>query len=175
MPGSSGAEYMKRRIHMRVPPPPGRWVPALIGAFLFAAASGAMAETRFGVRAGASLDPDQFHFGGHIVTDPLIERLTFRPNLEIGVGDDITAVGLNFEFAFGIPIPKDQFSLYIGAGPALNIYRFGGPQPRNGNTDAEGGFNILFGLEHGNGLMGEFKVGAIESPEFKITIGYTFP
>lgn len=146
----------------------------LLGMLMFFAAAGAMAETRFGVRAGAGVDPDQFHFGGHLVSEPLLANLTFRPNLEIGVGSNLTGVAANFEFAYGIPLPKRDLSLYIGAGPALNVYRFGGSDVRESDTDAGGGFNVLVGLEHDKGLMGEIKVGMIDSPEFKFTVGYTF-
>ena len=145
-----------------------------LGMMLCFASGSAMAQMEFGVRAGASLDPDQFHFGGHVITEPLLENFTFRPNLEVGVGSDVTAVTVNFEFAYQIPVPKRLFSFYVGAGPALNIYRFGDSFQRSGDTDAGGGFNILFGIEHGNGLMGEFKVGTIDSPEIKFTVGYTF-
>ena len=47
-------------------------------------ASTAMAQTGFGVRAGATVDPDQFHFGAHYITDDLLDRLHFRPNLKSG-------------------------------------------------------------------------------------------
>jgi hypothetical protein len=146
----------------------------LLGMLISFAAAGAMAETRFGVRAGAGVDPDQFHFGGHLVSEPLLANLTFRPNLEIGVGSDLTGVAANFEFAYGIPLPKRDLSLYIGAGPALNVYRFGGSDGRESDTDAGGGFNVLVGLEQNKGLMAEIKVGMIDSPEFKFTVGYTF-
>ena len=134
----------------------------------------AMAQMEFGVRAGASMDPDQFHSGGHAITEPLMENFTFRPNLEIGVGNDVTAITVNFEFAYQIPFPKQQFSIYVGAGPALNIYRFGDSFPQSDDWDTGGGFNIMFGIEHRNGLMGELKVGTIDSPEVKFTVGYTF-
>ena len=145
-----------------------------VGMMIGFATGSAMAQAGFGVRAGAGMDPDQFHFGGHVISKPLLENFTFRPNLEIGIGSDITAVALNFEFAYRIPVPKRPYSIYVGAGPALNIYRFGDDFPRDRGTDAGGGFNILFGVEHRNGLMGELKVGTIDSPEVKFTVGYTF-
>lgn len=137
-------------------------------------AEGAMAQTRFGLRAGASMDPDQFHFGFHVISDPLIPNLTFRPNLEIGLGNNRTVAAANIELAFGIPIPETQFSIYAGAGPALIVTRFDDSAQQNRGTDIGGGFNFLFGLEHASGLLGEVKVGAIDSPEVKITLGYTF-
>jgi len=146
----------------------------LLGMVILFAAAGASAQVKFGLRAGASVDPDQFHFGGHMVSEPLVADLTFRPNMEIGVGSDVTGVTANLEFAYRIPIPKRQFGIYFGAGPALNIYRFGDSHRRRNDTDVGGGFNILVGLEHRKGLMGEIKVGLIDSPELKITFGYTF-
>jgi hypothetical protein len=40
------------------------------------------------------------------------------------------------------------------------------------NTDA--GFNILLGVENSRGLFFEFKIGAIDSPDFKFGVGWTF-
>jgi len=134
----------------------------------FASAS-AIAQTGFGLRAGASADPDQFHFGGHYSSEPFISNLVFRPNLEIGVGNDITTIAANFEFAYRFPIPKSELSVYAGAGPSLNVFRL-----PSDNSHTGGGFNVLFGLEHKSGLFGEVKVGAIDSPEFKFTVGFTF-
>lgn len=143
-----------------------------IAAVILFGAGSAMAQQGFGVRAGASADPGQFHFGVHYATDPLIGALHFRPNLEIGVGGEVTTVAANFEFAYRIPFPKTDLSAYVGAGPALNISRFDSQRGRD--TDAGGGFNVLLGLEHNEGLFGEIKIGALDSPEFKVTVGYTF-
>ena len=139
---------------------------ALVLAALQVSARPAQAQ-EFGVRAGASVDPDQFYFGGHFQTEPLVDNLRFRPNVEIGVGDDQTVVAFNLEFAYFFPT-KNPWHLYAGGGPALNVIS------RNDDTDAEGGFNILVGVEHTKGLFFEFKVGAIDSPEFKFGVGYTW-
>ena len=146
-------------------------VPLTIVMF-FLASGGLMAQTGVGIRAGVTADPNQFHFGMHFVTDPLFPHFTFRPNLEVGVGSHVTTIAANFEFAYGIPIPKSEFSAYLGAGPSLNIYRFS--EPRGNNTETGGGFNVLVGLEHRRGLFGELKVGALDSPNLKFTIGFTF-
>jgi hypothetical protein len=121
-----------------------------------------------GVRAGVSGDPDQFYAGVHFESQPLVDRLRFRPNLEVGVGSDVTLVALNFEFAYPVPLPRTRWRLYVGAGPALNLYR------TDRDTNPEGGFNILFGLEHRGGLFTELKVGALDSPSVKFAVGYAF-
>ena len=77
----------------------------LIAVSLFAATLFAVpaAAQDVGVRAGVSADPDQFYFGGHFETAPLVDRLHFRPNVEIGVGDNVTLVAVNVEFAYHFP------------------------------------------------------------------------
>ena len=144
----------------------------VLAVMIFFPSNYAAAQSGFGVRAGVGADPAQFHLGAHYVSDPLIGELTFRPNFEIGFGNDVTATTLNFEFAYRIPIRKTDVSAYIGAGPALVVRRFS--EDRGRGTDTGGGFNILLGLEHSKGLFGELKVGAMDSPDIKFTLGYTF-
>jgi hypothetical protein len=142
---------------------------------LLCLAAPAAAQIRPGVRAGVSGDPDQFFFGGHVETQPIIENLTFRPNVEIGLGDNVTLVALNIEFAYWIPIRNSPWSLYAGGGPAANIYAFDEPLTgRADDSEIRGGFNILVGVQHQRGLFTELKVGAIDSPDIKFTVGYAF-
>ena len=133
----------------------------------------AAAQDNAGVRKGASFDPDQFVFGGHVETGPLLERLVFRPNAEIGIGDNLIVIGLNFEFAFKIDLDGEAWTPYIGAGPAANIIDRDRGR-RDDDTSVEGGFNILVGAEHDGGLFAELKIGALDSPDLKVMIGYSF-
>ena len=121
-----------------------------------------------GIRAGISVDPDQFYFGGHLETSPLIDRLHFRPNVEVGFGDDLVLIGANMEFVYKFP-RRGGWGIYAGAGPALNVFMFD-----NDDTETDAGFNILLGVENARGLFFEFKVGAIDSPDFKFGVGWTF-
>ncbi len=122
-----------------------------------------------GVRGGISVDPDQFYFGGHIETSALVDRVHFRPNVEIGFGDDIMLIGANMEFVYKFP-SRSGWGLYAGGGPALNIYTFDDVD----DSETEGGFNIVIGAEQDRGLFFEFKIGAIDSPDFKFGVGYTW-
>jgi len=141
----------------------------LLGAALIVTASAATASAQdVGVRAGVSVDPDQFYFGGHYETAPLVDRLRFRPNVEIGLGDDITLVGLNVEFAYFFPQQHRDWQLYAGGGPALNIIDF------HDNTDTDGGFNLLVGAQSRQGLFFEFKIGLESSPDLKFGVGFTW-
>lgn len=118
-----------------------------------------------GVRVGASAEPEQFFFGGHFETKPIIEHVTFRPNVEAGIGHDVTLICLNFEFAYKFPSTK-PWSVYAGGGPALNLIY------TDRRDHAEGGFTILLGIQHRAGLFAEIKAGALDSPDFKILVGY---
>jgi hypothetical protein len=127
----------------------------------------ASAQTSAGIRAGLSVDPDQFYFGGHVETRPLIDQLRFKPNVEIGIGNDLTLVAMNIEFAYVFPSQRD-WNMYAGAGPALVI------ADTNSDTDSGGGFNLFVGASHDSGLFVEFKVGMVDSPNVKIGVGYSF-
>jgi hypothetical protein len=147
----------------------------MISAFVLLAAMPADAQWSAGVRAGVSADPDQFFFGGHVESRPLMPRLTFRPNAEIGVGDDVTTVALNVEFAYWVTT-DEPWSVYFGGGPSVNIYSFDDDDRpgRDDDGDVGGGFNILVGAQHREGLFTELKVGMIDSPNLKFTVGYVF-
>jgi hypothetical protein len=146
-----------------------RWVAGvsfLLGLVLFSPALASAQDG--GIRGGISVDPDQFYFGGHLETSPLIDRLHFRPNVEVGVGDDLTLIAANMEFVYKFSTRRD-WNLYAGGGPALNIYMV---DDRDSETDA--GVNVLVGVEQSKGLFFEFKLGLIDSPDFKFGVGYTW-
>ena len=126
----------------------------------------------FGVRAGVGANPDQFHFGAHYDTGPLLDHLSFRPNLEVGLGDDVTTIAANFEFAYWIPIKRRPWAVYVGGGPALVVYSF--DDGHDDDTETEPGFNLLVGIAHSKGFFAEAKLGLIDSPEAKFTVGYTW-
>lgn len=144
-----------------------RLITMLAAALTLGAAAAASAQTTVGVRAGASLDPDQFYFGGHVETQEIASHLRFRPNVEVGVGNDVTVVAFNVELAYHFPSQYD-WHFYAGGGPALNVW------DTSANTDSGGGINLMVGAAHDRGLFFEFKLGFIDSPEVKFGVGYSF-
>ncbi len=149
------------------------WWTMACGVGVLACATPARAQQP-GIRAGVSGDPSQFVVGVHVDTKPVIEHVTFRPNVEIGVGHARTVVAVNLEFAYWIPLRDRPWRVYIGAGPAAvitTVHRGGGA---GGQSSFGGGFNALIGIEHTRGLFTELKVGALDSPGVKFTVGYTF-
>jgi hypothetical protein len=129
----------------------------------------AAAQMNPGVQAGMLLDPDQFFFGGHIETAPLIDRLRFRPGVDIGLGDDTTLVAGNFDFTYTFPNGRSGWNLFAGGGPSINWYDYD-----DGGSNTDGGFNFLVGARQNSGLSFEFRVGMAGSPDLKFGVGYTF-
>ena len=52
----------------------------------------------------------------------------------------------------------------------MNVYTFDGVD----DSQTEAGLNVMIGAEHARGLFVEFKVGAMDSPDFKFAVGYTW-
>jgi hypothetical protein len=147
-----------------------RWVAGLsffLGIVIFSSTP-ALAQDA-GIRGGISVDPDQFYFGGHLETSPIFDRVYFRPNVEVGIGDNLTLIAANMEFVYKFSRTR-PWNIYAGAGPALNIFIPDG----DGDSDTEAGFNALVGLESSRGLFFEFKMGVADSPDFKFGVGYTW-
>jgi len=138
---------------------------------LLGSASPALAQgVHLGVRGGASVNPDQFYFGAHVETPPIIKRVHLRPNLEIGVGDHVTLIAVNIEAVYKVPLRQSPWTVYGGGGPAINYYNFDEDQ----GSDTRGGLNFVGGLEHDSGVFFEVKVGTWDSPDLKFGIGYVF-
>jgi len=149
------------------------WVSLIfLSAFMLAAGS-ASAQSGFGVRAGASATPDQFYLGAHVDVTEVVERFWFRPNAEVGVGNGLTLFSLNGEFVYDIPLKSStRWVPYAGGGPAFLIGTVRTPVGRV--TDTGGGFNFVGGIRQRKGFMGEIKIGAFDSPDFKLGVGWTW-
>jgi hypothetical protein len=120
-----------------------------------------------GVRGGLSIEPDQAFIGGHYETTAIVDRVHFKPNIEIGFGEDVTLIALNFEGVYKFPARRD-WNAYAGGGPSLNVVSF------DDESDTGAGFNFLGGIETARGLGFEVKFGVADSPAVKFSVSYTF-
>ena len=125
-----------------------------------------------GVRAGISVDPDQFYFGGHVDVKEIVDRFWFRPNAEVGVGNGATLFALNGEFVYFLPVRNTEWRPYFGGGPAFVLTTVKANDNRNTNVGP--GFNFVGGIQQQKGLLAEIKIGAIDSPNFKLGLGWTW-
>jgi len=165
-----------------------RLIPLLVLAvsvLLMPAAAANAQQSGAGLRAGVSANPDQFYFGGHFDTGYIVDRLSFRPNVEIGLGSGLTSVAGNFEFVYWWAIPNRPWHVYAGGGPGVNVARFNAQH--GDRTDIGPAFNIVGGIAHSRGLFFEVKLGLIHNrlhpedlPEpptaaqVKFGVGYTW-
>jgi hypothetical protein len=158
---------------MRKPSAPSvlRAAPAVAVVVLMLVAAGATpasAQDGPGMRAGLSINPDQFFVGGHYVSQPVTGMLRFQPNVEAGFGQGVTAIAFNGEFALWKKVDPD-WHVYFGGGPSMNVYR----DATRDKTDTGLGFNVVAGLRQRSGLFFEVKYGVGDSPAFKMAVGYT--
>src|SRR2546428_9626906 len=77
---------------------------ALLACLLFGVSARPASAQQFGGRLGVSGGPTQFYIGPHAEFGPIVEQLWFRPNIEFGVGDNVTIVALNVEFSYRVPL-----------------------------------------------------------------------
>ena len=138
-----------------------------------AGSAAAQSERPVGIRAGVSADPEQFYFGAHMDVAEIVRDFWFRPNVEVGVGDNTTVLAFNGEFVYLVAVRSREWRPYVGGGPGIVIATVG-PGPGNRDTDAGPGFNFVGGVQHRRGFLAEIKVGAFDSPGFKIGVGWTF-
>jgi hypothetical protein len=136
----------------------------------------------WGPRLGVTVDPDQIHFGGHIDLGNFAEHVRFQPNLELGFGDNITLVAANLEAVYRFSSNWDVWTPYLGGGLGVNFYSWNdgkGKAPGHGDSDnTELGVNAVGGIEKGlssgDRFFLELKLGFADSPDFKVTVGWTF-
>lgn len=131
----------------------------------------------WGPRVGVTMDPDQIHFGAHLDFGNFAEHIRFQPNIEVGIGDDLTIIALNFEAAYRFQSRWDVWTPYAGGGLGLNFVSFDSEGVED-DSDTDVGFSVLGGIEKGlkNGhrFFLEGKLGLADSPDFKVTAGWTF-
>ncbi|MCB2229849.1 hypothetical protein KQH82_03970 [bacterium] len=128
-----------------------------------------------GPRVGFTINPDQFHIGGHIDFGDLADNLMILPNLEVGFGDNVTTVAPSFELDYRFRSDWGVWTPYLGGGAGPIFYSF-----KNGGSSSKLGVYLQFGIGKGssNNRSGRFfiegKLGLADAPDFKGTVGWTF-
>jgi hypothetical protein len=151
---------------------------AALGAMLLTAGTAA-AQRPFGLhgigpRGGVTINPDQIHFGGQLDLGDLAPQLMLMPNLEIGVGDDLTTVAPMFELDYRFLEDWGSWNPYLGGGigPVFYHYDRGGDDTQLG-ISLQGG--IARHLSRASGFFFlEFKLGLVDYPDAKFTVGWSF-
>ncbi|MFH2049087.1 MAG: hypothetical protein ABIJ12_06545 [bacterium] len=128
-----------------------------------------------GPRVGFTINPDQFHIGGHIDFGDISNNLMIMPNIEIGFGDNFTTVAPSFELDYRFRSDWGAWTPYLGGGVGPVFYSW-----KHGGSRSELGLYIQFGIGRGSSgsQSGHFfiegKLGLVDAPDFKGTVGWTF-
>lgn len=130
----------------------------------------------WGPRMGATLGPDQFHFGAHVDLGYFADHLRFQPNAELGLSDDLTLFNMNGDLAYRFSTDWGKWSPYLGGG--LGLYVSGDDRGLRHHSSSELGVSALGGIEkslaNGDRFFIETKLGLVDAPDFKIGVGWTF-
>jgi len=158
----------------------------ILAAVLVTAASSAWAQEestggvnptlrKFGLRAGyTGWDSiHQFHFGVHYLAGELFPNVELTPNVEIGLGDHATVAAflgaVTYQFTEFVQKP---WGLYGGGCLAFNMV-----DVRGAETQTDLGLSLVAGgkYDFASGRQGmlEIRVGLMDSPDFKVTVGTT--
>lgn len=131
----------------------------------------------WGPRFGVTAHPGQVHVGLHLDSGSFAERFRLQPNMELGMSDGLTLFCLNGEFVYPFGARWDSWSPYLGGGIGLNL-RMDDRGSRRNHSDADLGASVLGGIEKriagGDRFFIETKLGLVDAPDLKITVGWTF-
>ena len=140
----------------------------------------------WGPHVGLTVDPDQIHLGVHLQVGPPQPGVRFRPAFDLGFGDNVTAIALNFDAVCLLRTRDPRLMPYLGAGIGANYYDFDrgvsarrrDDRDEGDGSDVEPGVNLLGGfdwrLRGGAHFFGEARIGLVDAPDLKLTIGWTF-
>ncbi len=128
-----------------------------------------------GVRAGYTSwgSINQFHFGIHSDWGELAPDIALVPGVEVGLGDDFTVVTFNGDLIYrSAELVSRPWEMYGGGSLSFNVVD--GPV---GGTGTDLGLSGLLGLsrqlDNGHTALGEIRLGLVDSPDFKLTLGYS--
>ncbi len=134
----------------------------------------AVATTPLGVRAGYT-DWDgtgQIHLGMDAKVGEIVPNVEFTPNVEFGWGDNATILTINgdvsYQFTELVTVPWGMYG-----GGALSFHY----KDIHNHSDTNLGLNALFGFTkiftNGHRGMAEIRLGIMDSPDLKLTFGYS--
>jgi hypothetical protein len=133
-----------------------------------------LAYQGWGLRGGLSFDPDQIVIGGHLDLGEFSPHWHFVPNIDLGIGDDVTLISISPDVTYDFPV-KDVGSLYTGGILAFEWWNWDDHGRRqDDHSDSEIGLHGLIGLSLETPVFFELNIGLVDAPDVKLIVGYTF-
>lgn len=142
--------------------------------------SPAKAQVEFrgvGPRVGLSQGPDQVLVGAQFDLGEFAKNVRWQPSVELGFGDDATALLGNFMVSYYFPV-KAAVTPYAGGEVTIGYYRYDN-DPKYGDDSktrigpaAVGGIEMK--LKGGSRFLAELQVGFNDIHEVRAIAGWTF-
>jgi hypothetical protein len=138
-----------------------------------------LAPRDFHLRAGVSLNPDQFHFGVQAgIGDQ--KGIGFRPSLDLGLGNGVHLLSLNGDVLYRFE-GKSRLQSFLGGGPALSLVDVTDGVGESEGVTADLVGHLVAGLswlppkgKSGWRYFVEARAGFGDTPDFKLTLGIGF-
>ena len=128
----------------------------------------------WGVRGGFANDPDQLVIGVHFDLGQILDNLQFRPNIELGIGDDHTVLAVTAPVHYRFKA-HSEVRPYAGGGPAIGLVDRDRP---GAGTDLEIALKAVAGAEwrlrNGNDFFVELNLVFGDLHDAQILAGWTF-
>jgi hypothetical protein len=133
----------------------------------------------FGLRAGISMNPDQFHGGVFADMGRLIDKVRLRPSFELGWGNGVFLGAANADALYFFS-PR-SWRPYAGGGLGVNFIEVTNGVGEGRGLEIEPVLNLVGGVEWGKSKEGasgryllEGRLGLGETPDFKLSFGLRF-
>ncbi len=129
----------------------------------------------FGPRIGYASDPNQFHFGGQLEAGEITSNLILVPNLEIGVGNEVTTTAPTVDVDYRFNSTNGDWAPYLGGGLGI-VFR----SPESGVNESNLGLYLQGGvIQRSSGNSGgrffmELRLGLTDVPGAAVTAGWFF-
>jgi hypothetical protein len=141
------------------------------------AASSANSFQKYGPHFGFTSGPDQVVFGGHLQFGDVAPSLDFVPSVDLGFGDDRTAVSINGDFHYRLDTGT-KWQPYLGGGVGIHFISRDNAGPNTDDSYTDTGGHFIAGADVATKSSSRFFVegrfGFSDSPNFKALVGWSF-
>jgi hypothetical protein len=146
-------------------------------AFAQTPGSGGPVATAWGPRVGFGFSPDQLMFGAQLELGGIAPDVTIIPNVEIGVGDNVTTLNLSGDVHYHFNVQTSAWRPYIGAGLTFIHASVDAPPGFDGSS-TDLGATIIGGAivptRSGSRFFTELHLGLGDVHDFKLIAGWNF-
>lgn len=139
--------------------------------------SGGPVATAWGPRIGFGSGPDQLLFGAQLELGGIAPDLTIVPNVDIGLGDNVTTFSLSGDVHWHFRVQSSAWRPYVGAGLTFIHASFDAP-PGFDDSSTDLGATLIGGAivptQSGSRFFTEPHLGLGDVHDFKLMAGWNF-